>query len=180
MTPTNSEDILEAGIRLRAPHPEEGSALWQLAHDTGTLDLNSGYLYLLLARDFADTCVVAEQDGVIVGFATGYRRPRYPEVIFLWQVAIHPDFQGQGLGKQLVAGFLRQPGADRASILETTISPDNAASRGLFEAIARELDVDCRVSPLFASEDFPEPTHEPEELFSIGPFRPAALNQLAL
>ncbi len=172
------EEIPDQDIRLRAPRPDEGGAIWEVARDTGTLDLNSSYLYMLLARDFADTCVVAEHQDRIVGFASGYRRPRHPEVLFLWQVGIRPALQGHGLGKRLVAAFLRQPGADRASLLETTISPDNEASRALFRAIARELETDCRVSPCFAAGDFPEPGHEAEELFTIGPYRPGALNRL--
>lgn len=174
-----NEEIPDQGIRLRPATAEDGAAMWTLARDTGALDLNSSYLYLLLARDFADTCVIAEHDGAVVGFASGYRRPRHPEVIFLWQVGIHPDWQGQGLGKRLVGAFLRQPGADRASMLETTITPDNQASRGLFEAIARELDTDCQISNCFAAEDFPDADHPAENLFRIGPYRPAALNRLA-
>ena len=173
------EEIPDQGIRLRAPRPEEGAAIWTVARDTGSLDLNSSYLYMLLARDFADTCVVAEHDGALVGFASGYRRPRHPEVVFLWQVGIRPGLQGQGLGKRLVAAFLRQPGADRASLLETTIAPGNEASRALFESMARELDTQCRITPCFAADDFPEPGHAAEELFTIGPYRPTALNRLA-
>jgi len=172
------EEIPDQGIRLRSPDATEGGAIWAVARDTGTLDLNSSYLYMLLARDFADTCVVAEQDDQLVGFVTGYRRPRQPEVLFLWQIGIHPDFQGKGLGKRLVGAFLRQPGADRASVLETTVSPDNASSRALFESIARDLGTGCHVKPCFAAEDFPEAGHEAEDLFTIGPFRPAALNRL--
>lgn len=173
------EEIPDQGIRLRTPEPRDGAAMWAVARDTGTLDLNSSYLYLLLARDFADTCVIAEHEGEVVGFASGYRRPRRPEVVFLWQVGIVPALQGAGLGKRLVGAFLRQPGADRASLLETTISPDNEASRALFRSIARELETECEVSPCFAAEDFPDAGHAAEELFTIGPYRPSALNHLA-
>ncbi|MEX0382136.1 diaminobutyrate acetyltransferase [Spiribacter sp. 1M153] len=173
------EEIPDQGIRLRSPNADEGGAMWSVARDTQTLDLNSSYLYMLLARDFADTCVIAEHEGRIVGFASGYRRPRHPEVVFLWQVGIRPRLQGQGLGKRLIAAFLRQPGADRASMLETTIAPDNEASRALFQSMARELDTDCQISPCFRAEDFPDNGHSAEELFTIGPYRPSALNQLA-
>ncbi|TVO61047.1 diaminobutyrate acetyltransferase [Spiribacter vilamensis] len=173
------EEIPDKGIRLRSPTADEGGAMWTVARDTQTLDLNSSYLYMLLARDFADTCVIAEHHGRIVGFASGYRRPRHPEVVFLWQVGIRPGLQGQGLGKRLIAAFLRQPGADRASMLETTIAPDNEASRALFQSMARELDAECRIDPCFRAEDFPDSGHPAEELFTIGPYRPSALNRLA-
>ena len=34
--------------------------------------LNSRYTYLLLAKDFSDTCIVAEHDGKVVAFSSGY------------------------------------------------------------------------------------------------------------
>lgn len=167
------------GIQIRTPALADGAGMWEVVKAAGTLDLNSSYLYLLLARDFADTCVVAEHDGRVVGFVTGYRPPQRPEVVFLWQVGIRPEMQGHGLGRRLVTAFLRQPGADRASILETTVTPSNDASRALFRAIARELDTECRVEPCFRAADFPDSGHEDEELFVIGPYRPSALNRLA-
>lgn len=167
------------GIQLRTPTVADGAGMWEVVKAAGTLDLNSSYLYLLLARDFADTCVVAERQGRVVGFVTGYRRPQRPEVIFLWQVGIRPEMQGHGLGKRLVAAFLRQPGADRASLLETTVTPSNDASRALFRSIARELGTECHVQPCFRAGDFPDSGHEDEELFVIGPYRPSALNRLA-
>ncbi len=165
-------------IQIRTPRADEGAGMWQVAKATGTLDLNSSYLYLLLARDFADTCVVALADDRVIGFASGYRRPIAPDVVFLWQIGIHPDAQGKGLGKRLVSAFLQQPGAVDARWLETTISPSNTASQRLFHAMARTLQVDCTPSPCFAAEDFPDTGHEAELLHRIGPLEPDAIARL--
>jgi len=167
------EDII-----IRSPKAHEGGAIWQIVRDTGTLDLNSSYLYLLLARDFADTCVVAERDGKLLGFASGYRRPAEPSVIFLWQIGIAPEAQGQGLGKRLLGGFLTRPGARDAQWLETTIAPDNKASQALFTGMAKALALDCKTSPCFAAEDFPEPGHAAEVLYRIGPLTDSARQRL--
>jgi len=40
--------------------------------------LNSRYTYFLLAKDFSDTCVVAEQDNKIIAFSSGYVPPDRP------------------------------------------------------------------------------------------------------
>ena len=42
--------------------------MWRVARDSGTLDLNTSYAYLLLARDFAQTSRIAVHDGAVVGF----------------------------------------------------------------------------------------------------------------
>ncbi len=165
-------------IRLRGASAEDGAGMWRVVRDSGVLDLNSSSLYLLLARDFAATCVVAEGPEGIVGFASGYRRPPRPEAVFLWQVGILPAMQGRGLGKKLLGAFLRQPGARGASVLETTITRANAASRALFRAVARDLGATCEVSPCFTAELFPDSGHEDEELFEIGPLVAGRIDQL--
>ena len=61
-----SQDIKEVYKLLVANRPYVG--------------LNSRYTYFLLAKDFSDTCVVAEQDNKVVGFSSGYvpkRKARY-------------------------------------------------------------------------------------------------------
>lgn len=40
-------------MRIDRPRPGDGPLLWRLARDSGTLDLNSAYSYLLWCRDFA-------------------------------------------------------------------------------------------------------------------------------
>lgn len=162
---------------FRNPVVADGAEIWRIVRDSGVLDLNSAYLYLLLCKDFHQTCVVAEQDGRLVGFATGYRPPGREDVIFLWQIGIDASQRGQGLGKRLLARFLRNAAADGATLLETTISPSNAASQALFRGAARDLGTDCRVLPGFTADQFPS-GHEAEELYRIGPFDSAATDRL--
>ncbi len=165
-------------ITLRNARLEDGAGIWQVVKDSGVLDLNSAYMYLLLAKDFGDTCVVAEHAGRITGFVTGYRPPKRPDSIFLWQVGVDASMRGQGLGKRLLAAFLQSPGAQGATMLETTISPSNEASKALFGAIARELGVEMHVTEGFTESHFPTGGHEAEELYLIGPYTAARANQL--
>ncbi|MDN5849735.1 MAG: diaminobutyrate acetyltransferase [Nitrococcus sp.] len=165
----HSKSDENAPFIIRQPHVDDGSGIWRVVKESGSLDPNSSYLYLLLAKDFSDTCVVAESDGEIVGFVSGYRPPMRREVAFLWQVGLLPSMQGRGLGKRLVLGFLGSLGARGATVLETTVAPSNTASRALFLAIARQLGAECHVSPCFSAHMFPEGGHEDEELYRIGP-----------
>lgn len=159
---------MDSHMIFRTPTVADGAGIWRIVQESGVLDLNSAYLYLLLSKDFADTCIVAEQDKRLIGFASGYRPPTRHEVIFLWQIGIIADLRGQGLGKRLLAHFLRNTGASGAEFLETTISPSNEASQNLFRGLARDMDTNCQVSPCFTEQDFPS-GHEAEELYRIGP-----------
>lgn len=153
---------------LRRPSIEDGGAMWRVARDSQTLDLNSSYAYLLWARDFAATSVVAEREGRVVGFVSGYVRPDSPGTLMVWQVAVDADQRGHGLAGRML-DHLAQTVPD-VTMLETTITDDNEASRALFARFARTRDAQHEEIDLFVEPHFPDPGHEPEVLHRIGPF----------
>jgi L-2,4-diaminobutyric acid acetyltransferase len=168
-----------ARASIRAPRLEDGAAVWQLVRDSGVLDLNSAYLYLLLCKDFADTCRVAEAHGRLVGFVTAYRPPGRPDVLFVWQIGVDASQRGQGLGGRLLRALIGAETCRGVSAVETTISPSNRASRGLFESLARRLDSRITEEPCFEERQFPEEGHEAEPLLRIGPFSEQRRTRLA-
>ncbi|HKK14767.1 MAG TPA: diaminobutyrate acetyltransferase [Gammaproteobacteria bacterium] len=158
-------------ITLRTPRTEDGADVWRLVKASGVLDVNSAYLYLLLCKDFADTCTVAEKDGALVGFVTGYRPPGRPDVLFVWQIGVDAAARGQGLGSRLLDTLLAQDGCRGIRFIETTISPSNKASRRLFHSLAERLDIEIVEGSGFEADIFPESGHEAENLFRLGPLR---------
>ena len=157
-------------IVLRKPEVSDGANIFNLVEACKPLDRNSVYGYLLLCHHFADTCVVAELDGEIVAFLSGYRPPDQEGVFFVWQVAVDPRMRGRGLGKLLLTEALKRPATRRCNFLETTITPSNEASRWLFSSLARDLKARCTVTSCFSKEHFGHENHEAEHLFRIGPF----------
>lgn len=121
---------------IRSPATNDAAQIWQLVGQTGVLDRNSAYLYLLLCRDFSDTCLVASRDGEVVGFVTGYRIPSDPDVLFIWQVGVASNAKRQGIALRLLQE-LAERNAGAVTAIEATVSPSNVASRGLFESLAR-------------------------------------------
>ena len=153
---------------LRPPTIEDGGAMWRVARDSQTLDLNTSYAYLLWARDFSGTSVVAERDGRVVGFVSGYIRPEAPHTLMVWQVAVDADQRGHGLAGRMLDHLAETvPGM---TSLETTITDDNAASRALFGGFARTRGAEHEEIDLFVRDHFPDEGHEPEVLHRIGPF----------
>ncbi|MBY8866049.1 diaminobutyrate acetyltransferase [Streptomyces sennicomposti] len=169
-----SEDISRAesgAVSLGRPSVADGAALWRLAKDSRTLDVNSSYSYLLWCRDFAATSVVARDAyGEPVGFVTGYVRPDRPGTLLVWQVAVDAGHRGRGLAARLLDALAARVTAEQGvTDLETTITPGNTASERLFTSFAARHGARCERDVLFATEQFPDGPHDPEVLYRIGP-----------
>lgn len=153
-------------VALREPSVADGALMWRLARDSTTLDLNSSYAYLLWARDFARTSVIASVDGEPAGFVTGYVRPDEPTTLMVWQVAVDHAHRGQRLASRMLAHLAeRHP---ECTHVETTITADNTASIALFESFASAQGARVAVRTIFPAEVFPD-GHDGELLFRIGP-----------
>lgn len=148
----------------------DGAPIQRLIQDAPPLDVNSTYAYLLLCRHFRDTCVVAERDGQLAGFVSAYLPPNQPDVLFVWQVAVHPSARGQRLGAAMLHEVLARDAVLPARYVETTVSPDNAASRRMFARLAEDLGAPLTEQALFPPELFGGADHDDERLLRIGPF----------
>ena len=157
------EDIKEVYNLLLANRPYVG--------------LNSRYTYFLLAKDFSDTCVVAEYKGIIVGFSSGYVSPSNKNTFFSWEAVVHEDFRGNNLQKLML---LHQIAGKRVKYFEGTINPSNEASKRSFRDLARLLKTQCDESMLFSGDDFENDGHEPEILYRVGPFSQEQVNRTIL
>ncbi|AXK45896.1 diaminobutyrate acetyltransferase [Brachybacterium saurashtrense] len=156
-------------LEIRPPALEDGAAMWRIARDTGTLDLNTSYAYLLMAHDFGATSRLALSDGAPVGFVLGYRRPSAPETLFVWQIGVDSSQRGKGVAGQLLDDLLA--GLPEVTALETTITEDNTASQRLFASFAQRHGAREDVRELITEGHFPDPGHGAELLHVIGPLR---------
>lgn len=163
------ETEADTSVRTRRPREADGAAIWEIVRDGGPLDLNSVYCYLVLCRDFGETCLVAEDAGRVVAFVTGYRLPDRPDTLFVWQIGVDAAHRGAGLATRLLKDLLARPGCRGARFLETTIGPSNAASRALFAGLARDLGTAMDEAGGFGADLFPGSGHEPEVRYRIGP-----------
>ncbi len=158
-------------IVLRQPCGEDGYRLHRLIAECPPLDPNSIYCNLLQCTHFAATGVAAELDGRLVGFISAYIPPEKPDTVFVWQVAVHADARGTGLGKRMLREIIERPACRNVRFMDTTITDDNEASWGLFMSFARDLDAETERSVFFDSDTHFGGQHDSEYLLRIGPFR---------
>lgn len=157
-------------VYIRRPNADDGWAIFELIKSCPPLDVNSAYAYLLLATQFRDTCAVATNtEGDTLGFVSGYIKDNAPDTYFLWQVAVGEKARGLGLGRRMVEAVLARPGLEEIHHLETTITPDNKASWGLFTRLAARWKAPLISRDYFSTEQLGG-EHDPENLVRIGPF----------
>ncbi len=165
-------------IETRIPNLGDSDGIFSLVKRCPPLDLNSRYAYMLVATHFSDTSVVAIHDKRIIGFVSAYFLPRKPDSFFIWQVAVDPDYREKGLAGLMLSDILMRPHIQNTTtFLETTISPSNTASLGLFKKLVRENSAEITEGIFAKAEDFGADAHEEEILYRIGPLRLSGENK---
>ena len=172
VAPTRPVTPVGKDFYLRQPAALDGPAVHALVSRCPPLDVNSLYCNLLQCSMFSTTCIVAERNGEIVGFISGFIAPGSSNTLFIWQVAVAPEARGSGLGKAMLMALLQRPACQRVSQLQTTVTPSNQASWALFESLAKALNATLCSQELFTRETHFNSQHETEMLVTIGKFTP--------
>jgi L-2,4-diaminobutyric acid acetyltransferase len=157
-------------VALRKPESQDGAAVHDLIGQCGPLDENSLYCNLLQCTHFADTCVVAEMDGELVGFVAAYVPPRQPNVLFLWQIAVHDKARGKHLAARMLDEIIKREECDDVQFIETSVTPDNEAAWNMFRRFAFDRNIPTEEFILFDSRIHFCGEHKDEHLLRMGPF----------
>lgn len=158
-------------LEIKHPQKEDGEKVWKLIKNTGGLDLNTSYCYFMLCDYFKKSCAIAVDSSTdkILGFISTYTKPEDDKTLFVWQVAVDPAGQGQGISKKLLHYVIQAD--ENIQHIETTVGPDNAASDGLFRSIARQYNASIDKEVYLDKTNFTEGEHETELLYKIGPLK---------
>ncbi|HET7568968.1 MAG TPA: diaminobutyrate acetyltransferase [Gammaproteobacteria bacterium] len=156
----------DTNVTIRRAVPADGGRMYELVRASDALETNTAYCYLLMARHFGDTCLIAERGDELLGFVMGYRPPRQPDTAFVWQIGVAAAARGQGIAGRLLDALV---GTIGARFLEASVGESNAPSRALFTGFARRHDATLESDADFINAtEFPG-EHETEKLFRIGP-----------
>jgi diaminobutyrate acetyltransferase len=161
---TTASDAGGPAPRLRPFALDDGPAVHALVAEGGGLDVNSPYAYVLAARFFADSSVIAEGPDGPEGFVLGVRPPAEPDTLFVWQVGVAPSARGRGHGLAMLRWLVDEA---RPTHLEATVTPSNTASQRLFRALARDVGAPIEVRRWADSDQLGGA--EAEDLHRIGP-----------
>src|SRR5699024_232781 len=159
-------------IFFREPTDSDGKEKYRIVEETTVLDVHSSYSYLLSSKFFSKTSIISTCDDKVMGFVSGFLQPDSPDTLFVWQVAVDSDFRGYGLATTLIQQLIDQVDEKKdVQYLEATVTPSNIPSSKLFQGLAKKNDTDCSIFECFKEEHFPDPDHEAEMTYRIGPLK---------
>ncbi len=180
---TSAPATISDDIVFRHPVREDGQAVHDLVEASGKLDTNSLYTNFLQCTHFSSTCMLAELDGVIIGWVSGYRPPEETSTLFVWQVAVAQAARGKRLARRLLSTLLESDGCVGVEQVKTTITPDNSSSWKMFEGFADEFDAVVTDKVWLCGERHFGNDHDSEHMLTIGPLdlggKPAATDSAA-
>jgi len=158
----------EKAIAIHKIIKEDGPAVHRLVNSCPPLDRNSRYLYLLVCSHFDRYSVTAKKGNSLIGFISAYKHPEKEDTIFIWQVAVASEYRKYGVGSRMLHDIVSRAVSDGIFYLETTVTPSNAASFGMFKKLADAYDAGFHQSIYFPRVLLGD-DHEDEVLLRIGP-----------
>lgn len=184
--------IASPQIVLRKPNSQDGYPVHDLIRRCPPLDPNSVYCNLLQCSHFADTCVVATDAAAedlrpaelkaqdrkkILGFASAYRLPANPHILFVWQIAVDESARGQQLALRMLIHLLQREECAEVRELHTTITDENQSSWRLFSKLCAVLDAEMNSDLMFDRALHFNGVHDSEVLVTIAPINRQAVVQ---
>lgn len=158
---------IDTKLTFRKPEREDGAAIWELIGNCDPLDENSMYCNLIQCDHFGDTCILAELDGVPVGWVSAYILPDNEEALFVWQVAVSEKARGLGLATRMLDQLCARDECAAVRCLQTTITLDNDASWALFKRFADDKGARLSSQPHFKRDDHFDGQHSTEHMVTI-------------
>jgi L-2,4-diaminobutyric acid acetyltransferase len=125
------------------------------------------YCNIVQCDHFADTCVIAELDGVIVGWISAFIPPDTPDTLFVWQVAVGESARGRGVAQKMLKELFERPVCADITRLKTTITADNDASWALFNSFAGNMDAELDHEPHYEEDSHFGGRHATEYMVTI-------------
>jgi [ribosomal protein S18]-alanine N-acetyltransferase len=117
-------------VALRPMTPADIPAVLAIEYDSYSVPWSESTFRGLLRRRDAEM-IVAEGGGRVIGYAIFWTVLDQSE---LGNVAVTPQWRGQGIGQQLVAEVLRRAESRGVREVFLEVRPSNASARRLYEA----------------------------------------------
>lgn len=120
---------------VRPVRDDEWPALARIEHACFGDQGYSSYFLRMAPRVFGDACLVADDDGRLLGYAIGALESRRRADGWVLSVAVLPEARGRGLGEALTRSCVAALEQGGARLVRLTVAPDNASALRLYRRL---------------------------------------------
>jgi L-2,4-diaminobutyric acid acetyltransferase len=125
-------------MRIRSLKPQDIGTVRELIDYCKPLDLHTPFTYWILSEYFNNTCLVLEDDDIIVGYTGGMKSSSLDGVFYLWQIGLMPDYRGKGYFSMLLDSIVEEVKRLGCHSLEFSVLSDNYQSINAFSNYAKK------------------------------------------
>jgi len=108
-----------------------------------------------------------EDNNEIVGYISGMKSAKYPDVFFIWQIGVSKLHRGKGYSKILVKTLLDVAKKYGCTKAQFTIEPENCSSFNTFDTFAKKKNMAMRQVGSFENHDTLTQTNESETVYEL-------------
>jgi ribosomal protein S18 acetylase RimI-like enzyme len=108
----------------------------KIAHDAGNLAVHHPHVYWMMTYTSPHLCLLAEEDGLPIGYVSGLTPFLDSQTCFLWQIAVATASRRRNLGTDLATEFFARALAAGSRRVMFTIEENNSPSLNLFSKVA--------------------------------------------
>src|SRR5690606_32932579 len=100
--PPTPSQMNDSELKFAHPTLDDGAAVAALVRESGALEPNTTYAYLLLSHYFGESSLLCRRGSELVGCVLGFRVPGRPRTLFIWQIGVSPSARGRGLASKIL------------------------------------------------------------------------------
>ena len=97
----------ELNFQINAARKEDGPDIHGLVCSCPALDQKSRYLYLLLCSHFNNYTLTAKIGNELIGFVSAYPHPHLYDTLFIWQIAVSPNYRKHGIAIKMIQKLIQ-------------------------------------------------------------------------
>ena len=129
-------------VNIRILAADELSVLSNVAEDVFDFPVSSKLSREFLTDPRHHLAVAVTQEGCVVGMASGvhYVHPDKPPQMFINEVGVSQDYEGQGIGSRLMALLLQRAAELGCTEAWTATEPENHRAQALYERAGGKKD----------------------------------------
>lgn len=121
-------------MNIRSILNTEYDILKQNAIKCPPLEVHTDYTYWVIGNLFNNSCFVIEDENTIIASIMTITTN---DIIFIWQIAVLPEYQNKGLSQILYNKVLNYAKSKNINTLKITISIDNQNSTKAFQKFCK-------------------------------------------